>query len=105
MIAASLGSEAGAGPAEPDHVGAPLDLAVQPLQGVGRADLGPMVGMKGHGGEDIVLGAVHGLGEADESSLQGNPCSIRTGLFAELGELAVTQIHLHMSYDELAIIG
>ena len=40
---------------DPNHLDAPLDLAVKPLQRFGRADLGPVVRMKGHIGQQVIL--------------------------------------------------
>ena len=52
-IAASVGEM-------PRHVGAAFDL-------IRRADPGPVVGVKGHVGEDVILGLVHGPGKAGEA--------------------------------------
>ena len=42
-----------------DDVAAPLDLAVEPLQGVGRVDLGAMLGRELHVGQHVSLRFVH----------------------------------------------
>jgi hypothetical protein len=49
-----------------DDIGPPLDLAVEPLNGIGRADLVPMLFREGHEGEDVDLGLVGEGGELGE---------------------------------------
>lgn len=46
-----------------DNLGAPLDLAVETLDRVGRMKLGPMLFGKGHVGEHILFGTIHQRGE------------------------------------------
>jgi hypothetical protein len=50
-----------------DDVGPPLDLGDEALRGVGGGDPGPVIGMEGHAGEDVVLRAVHHFGETPET--------------------------------------
>jgi hypothetical protein len=42
---------------------APADLAIEALQRIGRADLAPVVGREGVGGEDVVLGGLEHPGD------------------------------------------
>lgn len=42
-----------------DHVGAPLYLAVQPFQGVGAGDLGPVFVWERHVSQHVVARGVH----------------------------------------------
>ena len=65
MRAASLGSEAGEGSAEPDRLGAALDLAVDPLKRVGRMDIGPVFLREAHIREHVRLGLVEQSSELD----------------------------------------
>jgi hypothetical protein len=51
----------------PTTSGAAFDLADQALQRIGRAGPGPVVGVKGHAGEDIIRGLVHGPGKPGEA--------------------------------------
>jgi site-specific DNA recombinase len=53
----------GFGGKDTDHVGAALDLAIEPLDRVGAVQLGPMRGGEVHVGEDVFLGGVHQGGE------------------------------------------
>ena len=56
-MASSLGGE------DTDHLGAPLDLAVEAFDRVGRVQLGPMLGRERHVGEHIGLGLVEEAGK------------------------------------------
>ena len=66
-MASSFGKmpEPALGRAEPGpwDLGAALDLAVQPLDGVGAVRLGPVCRRQAHRGEDVGFGLVHKLGE------------------------------------------
>jgi hypothetical protein len=64
-----------------DHLGSALDLAVQPRQWVGAADLGPMVPWEGHVGQDIRLGFIEQAGQLGEFGprLIGDPAPLRLG--------------------------
>lgn len=62
-MAASLGSEQDRRrrrrkPAQPNHLGAALDLAVEAFERVGGMDLGAVLLGKGHVGQHVLLGAV-----------------------------------------------
>lgn len=50
-MASSLGEDA-------NDVGAPLDLAVDALDRIGRVQLGAILRREGHAGEDIGLGLI-----------------------------------------------
>ncbi len=52
------------------HVGAPLDLLVQPLEGVGGVQLGAVAHGEGHVGQDIGLGVVHQRAELRPSGAE-----------------------------------
>jgi hypothetical protein len=72
-----------------DDFGSTLDLAVEPLEGVGGVNLRPVLGGKAHVGEDVALGLVHEAGEFGElrPELVGNPAPLGLGGFgAVLGE-------------------
>jgi hypothetical protein len=56
---------------ESDDVGAPLHFAVQPLEGIGAGDLGPVISWEGGVGQDVLPGAVHQLGELGRALAQG----------------------------------
>ncbi len=45
-----------------NDVGAPLDLFVQPFDGIGRMDFGPVGGWEGLVGQNLGLGLVHQRG-------------------------------------------
>ena len=46
-----------------DDLGAPLDLAIESLDGIGAVKLGPVLPGKGHIGEHVFFSGVHELGE------------------------------------------
>jgi hypothetical protein len=57
-----------------DHLGSPLDLAVEALNRVDRVQLGSMLGREGHIGEHIGLGLIQ---EASElGSLENAPAGV-----------------------------
>jgi len=53
-----------------DDVGAAADLAVKPLQRVGRAQLAPVVGWEGIQREDVLLGLLEQRGDLAHPSLE-----------------------------------
>src|SRR5512143_4288410 len=84
-----------------DNVGPPLDLADDPFQWVCRADLGPVIRMEAHVGEDVVLGAVHQLGEPRKAitELVGNPAP----LVASGGLIVLNKYGLQQGADHAAL--
>ena len=64
-----------------DHVGAALDLAVEPLNRVRAVQLDPMRGGEVHVGEDVLLGGVHQGGELRDlgTDLVGDPAPLGVG--------------------------
>ena len=53
-----------------DDIGPPLDLAVEPLDGIGRADLVPMLPGKAHESEDVDFCLIEQGGELGELGAQ-----------------------------------
>ena len=72
-----------------DHLGPPLDLAVEALDRVGRVQLGSMLRREGHVGEHIDLGLVEEAGKLGQlgAELVGNLPPLRScGLGILLGK-------------------
>lgn len=46
-----------------DDLGTAFDLTIEPLERVGRVQLGPMLRREGHVGEDLPLSRIYELGE------------------------------------------
>jgi hypothetical protein len=59
---------------DPHNVGAPADLAVEALQGIGRADLAPVVGREGVEGQDVLLSGLEHGGDLGQRALQCRDC-------------------------------
>ena len=64
-----------------DHIGAPLDLTVQPLPRVGAVDFSAMLLGECRKGKDIGLGVVHQSGEFGHTRAQliGDCAPLRAG--------------------------
>jgi hypothetical protein len=60
------------------HIGAPLDLAVEPLDGDGAVELGPVLAGKVHEGQHVLLGGIHQTGQLRHlgAELVGNPAPL-----------------------------
>lgn len=93
VTAASFGSEQDRRrrrrkPAQPDDVGAPFDLAVEALQGVGGVQLGAMLPGERHVRRHVLLGLVHDRGEllGLGPELVGDLAPLRLGGGIILGE-------------------
>ena len=56
-----------------DHFGAPLDLAVEPFDGVGCMEFRPMGSGEAHIGEHVGFGIVHYRGELGRSLALTSP--------------------------------
>ena len=53
-----------------DDVGAPADLAVEALERVGRAQLGPVLGGERVEGQDVVLGVLEHRGDLGQPPVE-----------------------------------
>src|SRR5262245_1774434 len=63
-------------------IGAALDLAIETLERIGRANLTPMALVEGHVGEHVVTRFIHERGDAPEALAQARPlCSSKVREF------------------------